>query len=56
MSEAVSARVREEIVRRAAELDDPCLTALTIVVKVDRQRGQPGAILWRPEYERKLPG
>ena len=52
----MAARIREEIVRRQAELDDPGLTAVTIVVKIDRHSRLPGALLWRPEYERRLPG
>ena len=43
-------RVREEIARRQGDLEDPHLTALTIVVKMDRKTGLPGAIIWRPEF------
>lgn len=54
-SEVARARISEEIARRAATLDgDGTLSALTIVVKVDRKTGLPGAILWRPEYERAM--
>lgn len=54
--EALAARIREEMVRRAQELDDPTLVSLTVVVKIDRQSREPGALLWRPEYERRLGG
>lgn len=43
-------RVREEIARRQGDLEDPHLTALTIVVKMDRKTGLPGAVIWRPEF------
>lgn len=48
-------RLREEIIRHAATLEDEHLSALTIVVKLDRKTGLPGAILWRPEYETVYP-
>lgn len=51
----IYSRLREEIARHAADLDDPHLSALTIVVKLDRKTGLPGAILWRPEYETIFP-
>lgn len=43
-------RIREEIVRHQDHLRDSGLSALTIVVKMDRKTGLPGAVLWRPEF------
>lgn len=42
------------MIRRAAELNDPTLTSITVVVKMDGRTHQPGVLLWRPEHERKL--
>lgn len=54
--EAISARIREELIRRAADMDDPTLLSVTIVVKVDQRTRHPGNLLWRPEFGRGLQG
>lgn len=46
----IATRIREEIIRHQSELEDAHLSALTIVVKIDRKTGMPGALLWRPEF------
>lgn len=52
----VAQRVAEELARRQGEIDDPTLTALTIVVKMDARTREPGQLAWRPEYHRSLNG
>lgn len=52
----VQQRIAEELARRQAEINDPTLTALTIVIKMDARTREPGQIAWRPEYHRSLNG
>jgi hypothetical protein len=52
--EIMAQRLREECIRRQAEMEDPTLTAITIVVKLDPETRQPARLLWRTEAERRL--
>lgn len=52
---AIHTRIRETLILHAGDLENDGLTAVTIVVKIDRKTGDIGALLWRPEYETIYP-
>lgn len=54
-SDIIRSRIAEELIRHP-EVEDPALLSLTIVVKIDSKTGDPGLLLFRPEFERRLPG
>lgn len=51
----VHARIREELLRRADDIDDASLNRVTITVSFDKRTRHVGSIRWLPEFEHVIP-